>query len=70
MRGTRLGLRRERYGHLAATRSTVTILLKTLERTGLIASRARRLRHGRRLRRVLPADEAMSILDTRADRRS
>ncbi|WP_409492108.1 PadR family transcriptional regulator [Amycolatopsis sp. cmx-11-12] len=30
---------RERYGHLPVTRSTVTSLLKTLERTGMVASR-------------------------------
>ena len=29
---------RERYGHLPVTRSTVTSLLKALERTGLVAS--------------------------------
>ena len=29
---------RERYGHLTATRSTVTSLLKSLERAGLVAS--------------------------------
>ncbi|RLP91400.1 PadR family transcriptional regulator [Micromonospora sp. BL4] len=30
---------RERYGHLSVTRSTVTSLLKALEKTGLVSSR-------------------------------